>query len=413
MPRILFRQGRSRRSMWAFTLIELLVVIAIIAILVGLLLPAVQKVREAANRMKCSNNLKQIALACHNYQSAYLKFPSMAKYDQEGCYSWVPFIFTFLEQDNAANGYVGARTPFCLDETGETSSFFGNAPAATQAQYNYLTNQPNQATPTVAARQAVRTVFNCPSDNSQLIDQSGDPVWASPRGNYLACVGSGNMYGGSPVPGTGTTNSGSWISMAQTNGPLKGIFSITWGQSYDYPVDQGPNYNSGSLGPMLQATIASMTDGLSNTAMFSEGISAQTATAGFWSGDQGVIEQIDGAFYSHFTTPNSTVPDQVMVCANGINPGDSGFKTDTNYIFPCISSHGGYPTLFPPGTLNNPNRWSDLTVWFATARSKHTGGVNVAMCDGSVHFFTTSIDLATWQALGTSAGGEVIDASKY
>jgi len=265
----------------------------------------------------------------------------------------------------------------------------------------------------VAARQAVRTVFNCPSDNSQLIDQSGDPVWASPRGNYLACVGSGNMYGGSPVPGTGTTNSGSWISMAQTNGPLKGIFSITWGQSYDYPVDQGPNYNSGSLGPMLQATIASMTDGLSNTAMFSEGISAQTATAGFWSGDQGVIEQIDGAFYSHFTTPNSTVPDQVMVCANGINPGDSGFKTDTNYIFPCISSHGGYPTLFPPGTLNNPNRWSDLTVWFATARSKHTGGVNVAMCDGSVHFFTTSIDLATWQALGTSAGGEVIDASKY
>jgi len=403
MPRIFLLRGRGCRSVWAFTLIELLVVIAIIAILVGLLLPAVQKVREAASRMKCSNNLKQLALAAHNYHDANQKFPSLGKYDQEGCLSWVQSIWPYVEQDNAYRGYPCITAPYSLDYTGEPQSF-------TPSTYAYPgppnSSAPGPLTPTLAARSAVRSVFNCPSDNSALVDQFGDPMWSSPRGNYLACVGGGNMYGGDPtVPGTDT--GGGWTTMGQTDGTLKGIFAMKWGQSFDYPADRGSNYVSGSLGANRRARITDITDGSSNTAMFSEGISGETTSG--WSGDQGVVEQLDGSFYSHFTTPDSSVPDVVMVCANGSSTGSQpGPSLDPSYTYPCISSHGSYPTPFAPGTLNTPHKWQDLTVWFATARSKHTGGVNVAMGDGSVHFVSDGVSLATWRAVGTMAGGEVI-----
>jgi prepilin-type N-terminal cleavage/methylation domain-containing protein len=95
-----------------FTLVELLVVIAIIGILVGLLLPAVQAAREAARRMQCSNNLKQLALACHNYESAHKKFPGPAG-DSLYAYSAQAKLLPYVEQDNL-HSLINYQLPLLL-----------------------------------------------------------------------------------------------------------------------------------------------------------------------------------------------------------------------------------------------------------------------------------------------------------
>ncbi len=386
MPRVFILSKSVVRSVWAFTLIELLVVIAIIAVLIGLLLPAVQKVREAASRLKCANNLKQLGLAAQNFHSTYNKFPYAAKYDQEGSLTWTQQIWSYIEQDNAYSRYPMLNMAWALDYSGALQAFYnptmGCGPPGLSSPL---------ALPDPVARNTVRVIFNCPSDIDPMIAEAGDPRWANPRGNYLGCIGAGNWYGGDPTA-TGTTAG----FVAPTSGPLRGIFAVSFNQSFDYPKDAP----CGAASRPLQTRIADITDGTSNTVMFSEGLSSSNVS---WGGVQGVIEECDvgGALFSTFDTPNSSNPDVVVQCAN--DTSGNNIVPDLTYTAPCISTlQGDSPSL------NNPNAWADYTQWHSAARSKHPGGVNVGMADGSVRFMSNSISLFTWRGLGTKANGEVV-----
>jgi prepilin-type N-terminal cleavage/methylation domain-containing protein len=301
-----------KRKRLAFTLVELLVVIAIIGVLVALLLPAVQAAREAARRMSCSNNLKQLALGLHNYHDAVQTFPY--GYMESGGFHlrdcWVQQLLPYIEQTAMYNKYMETQVQWIMD-----------VPAALKDQ-------------SIAA-------LLCPSDGVRGAQGSNGgyrPDGYGAAGSYVGCTGDGLMLGYAK--------------------DLRGIF----------------HYDS-------KNGFFSIPDGSSNTLMLSEVITrGQSNSANGW-GDGGSYwggARWGGYGFTTLEAPNTTVADKVYAC-----------KSTTWPKAPCQSIGGT----------------DQLQVF---ARSSHPGGVQTALADGSVRFVSDTINLTTWKALGTRAGGEVV-----
>ena len=362
------------RKRVGFTLVELLVVIAIIGILVGLLLPAVQAAREAARRMQCSNNLKQISLATLNYESTYKRLPSR----QAGS-------GTIMEAAHRLR--VSVFTSLC--------PFYEQ-----QALYNTILSNPNSVPWDNRAWWNTQLPgLLCPSDAyNSTTDARGS---SAPNGRCSYAVNGGDNYLSSVVGPTERTNrSLAWQTQPMRN---RGVFG-----RHDYPK------------------IGDISDGTSNTLLAAERSIPVSRT------DRGMVI-VDAAG----SNLNSYVPLSCRAYWLGTQYASSAspFTQDTSPGYRWgdgAAFFAAFTTILPPNTavclLGDPN-WQSGGGHYApgiwTPTSHHTGGVSVSLCDGSVRFISDSIDTGNqsvvapsmtagglspygvWGALGTKASGEV------
>jgi prepilin-type N-terminal cleavage/methylation domain-containing protein/prepilin-type processing-associated H-X9-DG protein len=309
----------SRPKRAAFTLVELLVVIAIIGILVALLLPAVQSAREAARHSSCTNNLRQESLAMHNYESAKKTLPPGL---HECCWgTWQVAILPYLEETALRAGYVNLGGP-------RGSLWYYDGPNAE-----------------VVSKRI--TVATCPSDKISSPFVYGA---AMTKHNYVV------NYGPTGLQNTlyEVVPQGGWDQVAVLN---------------------GVKYDGAPFESRKAIKLSQISDGTSKTLLMSELLQGENTDI------RGLIWWGDGAGFSTYLAPNSSLPD-VSVFA-------SYCDVTENDLRPCVQQ-----------TRKNPEMYG--------ARSKHPGGVNVAMCDGSVRFVSDAIELSVWRALSTTHGGEII-----
>jgi len=333
--------------------VELLVVIAIIGILVGLLLPAVQAAREAARRMQCTNNIRQLGLAAHNHESALKFLPPAYRGQQIGgapgyfdLWGTLALLTPYLEQTSVYNSIDLSKTMYQL-----TSPFGIQAPLACQTRV-----------PT----------FICPSDKGESVCSNAYGIVGelTPT-NYAFCLGTGTTTGrtgwrGSPWDADGVFFAQSKVRMTD----IKDGTSNTIGASERILGEGGE-----------ATTVATRADIKPQTMFVHPGAETNDANCGSTLrtnfSQRRMYTWVAGeprcTSYNHYYAPNDKINPDCVANFTGTDPVARS------------SGHG-----------------------LSTARSRHTGGVNAWYCDGSVRFVSDSVSMTIWRALATRTGGEVL-----
>jgi prepilin-type N-terminal cleavage/methylation domain-containing protein/prepilin-type processing-associated H-X9-DG protein len=360
---------RHTRTVSAFTLIELLVVIAIIAVLIGLLLPAVQKVREAAARAKCQNNLKQLALACHNYEAVAGTLPPAENKFENKTVSpevkiengWAVYVLPHIEQAS-----LGANYKIALDWTHADN---------------------------LGVIQTHIKAFQCPSAvPADRIDSfvDGSKSYTAACGDYFASKGVKGKDLSNPSKAGCKDASGNWVACltAPAGAPVGGDdddAKAWWAGAFgkiEVKYDTNPTKNKNVNGAVRLQMI---TDGASNTLLLSECAARPKHLR-------------RGVEWTKYKDNNP---------AKGVEPNKGGgWGSKENALEIHGSQEDGTveaPTGDRKGGPHVINVTNEKNIY-----SFHTGGANLALADGSVRFVSDRVQLPTMAALATRAGGEVL-----
>jgi prepilin-type N-terminal cleavage/methylation domain-containing protein/prepilin-type processing-associated H-X9-DG protein len=334
----------------AFTLIELLVVIAIIAILIALLVPAVQKVRAAAARIQCANNLKQIGLALQTYHDSWHRFPVGEFNDDNRNWGWGTAILPYLDQAALYVALQGDSTNFMIFMPGGGGNVWNGSAPGYNADANNTGGIVNLNAGAGAASASL-AVYQCPADlwPARTITGYG-------KTNYLACMGS-------------DTSGGVWNWSSPNGSTMNGIL-----------LQSNDNYHTWTV------SINQIIDGTSNTVIVGE----VTSNSGV--GVSTISKTMPAGWYWVGAT------DSFPIWAGG-NPNYQGMGQQHNYFRVMDIA---YPLNLKTGA--NADRCFG---------SQHDGGANFLFADGTVHFLSNDISGTTYTYLATRAGGEVVDGSAF